>query len=59
MEKGRSSERGGTGLGLSIVKHIVQLHGGSISAHSDAGQGTRVQFSLPYRQQLPSTAELV
>jgi two-component system phosphate regulon sensor histidine kinase PhoR len=50
VEKGRSSERGGTGLGLSIVKHIVQLHGGSITAESKLGQGTTVQFTLPYRQ---------
>ncbi|MFO8027990.1 MAG: ATP-binding protein [Opitutales bacterium] len=39
VDKGRSRERGGTGLGLSIVKHIVQLHGGSIHAESPANRG--------------------
>ena len=47
VEKGRSREKGGTGLGLSIVKHIVQLHGGSVNAESRVGQGTRMSFRLP------------
>ena len=52
VDKGRSRERGGTGLGLSIVKHIVQLHGGTLYAESGREQGTRICFSLPYREQL-------
>jgi signal transduction histidine kinase len=48
VDKGRSRERGGTGLGLSIVKHIVQLHGGSVSAESKLNEGTRMIFTLPY-----------
>jgi signal transduction histidine kinase/ActR/RegA family two-component response regulator len=36
---------GGLGIGLSIVKHIVDLHGGSITAHS-AGKGTGATFSV-------------
>lgn len=47
VDKGRSQERGGTGLGLSIVKHIVQMHGGSVSVESKLGEGTQVSFSLP------------
>ena len=49
VDKGRSRETGGTGLGLSIMKHIVQLHGGSVSAESTVGKGTTIHFSLPYR----------
>jgi signal transduction histidine kinase/ActR/RegA family two-component response regulator len=34
---------GGLGVGLSIVKHLVELHGGSIEAHS-AGSGKGAEF---------------
>ena len=37
-DKARSRELGGTGLGLSIVKHIAQLHGGTVEAQERAGQ---------------------
>lgn len=47
VDKGRSRETGGTGLGLSIVKHIVQLHGGTVLAESQVGEGTRMSFTLP------------
>ena len=38
---------GGTGLGLSIVKHIVQLHGGSVRAESKLGAGSTFIIRLP------------
>jgi signal transduction histidine kinase len=50
VDKGRSRETGGTGLGLSIVKHIVQLHGGTVQAESKVGEGTRMSFRLPIKQ---------
>jgi two-component system phosphate regulon sensor histidine kinase PhoR len=48
-DKARSRELGGTGLGLSIVKHIVQLHGGSVEASSELGKGTTISVLLPIR----------
>jgi two-component system phosphate regulon sensor histidine kinase PhoR len=46
-DKARSRELGGTGLGLSIVKHIAQLHGGSVEAESQLGRGAMIRVSLP------------
>ena len=37
----------GTGMGLSVVLGIVQDHQGSISVHSEPGQGTRFEILLP------------
>jgi signal transduction histidine kinase/CheY-like chemotaxis protein len=39
---------GGLGLGLSIVKHLVQAHGGVVTAHSGGeGQGATFIVRLP------------
>jgi two-component system phosphate regulon sensor histidine kinase PhoR len=46
-DKARSREKGGTGLGLSIVKHIAQVHGGSVEARSVFGEGTQILVRLP------------
>ena len=38
----------GLGLGLGITRHLVELHGGTISAHSDgAGKGATFVVKLP------------
>jgi CheY-like chemotaxis protein len=36
---------GGLGLGLAIVRHLVELHGGTVSAES-AGEGTGATFLI-------------
>ena len=47
VDKARSRELGGTGLGLSIVKHIIELHSGSVGVESTEGFGSKFWFSLP------------
>ncbi|MGB0415285.1 MAG: sensor histidine kinase [Coraliomargarita sp.] len=56
VDKGRSRETGGTGLGLSIMKHIIQLHGGTVRAESKLGEGTAIYFALPYSAAAKSEA---
>jgi CheY-like chemotaxis protein len=45
---------GGLGLGLAIVRHLAELHGGSVTAHSDGpGRGARFAVQLPLRPAPP------
>ena len=46
-DKSRSRKVEGTGLGLAIVKHLVQAHGGEVSASSELGRGSCFTFTLP------------
>lgn len=36
----RNSKREGSGLGLALVKHIMEIHSGSVSVKSEPGEGT-------------------
>ena len=52
------SDGGGKGLGLDFCKTVIESHGGTIWAESEAGKGTAVYFTIPlYEGQLGGDGE--
>jgi signal transduction histidine kinase len=49
VDAARSREEGGTGLGLAIVKHLVEAHGGRVTATSEIDRGTSIEAWFPRR----------
>ena len=47
-DSGTSRAQPGMGIGLAVVQQLVELHGGSVSAHSSGiGKGARFTIRLP------------
>src|SRR5262249_48171577 len=48
FRQGIGERRGGLGIGLSLVRHLVELHGGEVRAHSEGpGRGSIFVVKLP------------
>ena len=57
-EAGTTRRTGGLGLGLAIVRHIVEMHGGTVEASSAGeGQGTTFRVRLPLMIVQPEAVE--
>ncbi|MFE9674519.1 SpoIIE family protein phosphatase [Streptomyces sp. NPDC006259] len=48
IETAHSRSNEGSGIGLALVKELVGLHGGTITAESTVGEGTRFTIRLPF-----------
>jgi CheY-like chemotaxis protein len=60
QDAGTRRRYGGLGLGLAIVRHLVELHGGSVRAESTGeGDGSTFRVLLPFQaaRQLTETDE--
>lgn len=55
-----SRRHGGLGIGLALVRHIVELHGGTVRAHSDGpGKGATFLVRLPLCAPLAELAQVL
>jgi signal transduction histidine kinase/ActR/RegA family two-component response regulator len=56
LDSGLAREATGTGLGLALVAQMARLHGGSVSAVSESGKGSRFSIMLPWEPGLAMDA---
>ncbi len=49
VDRSRDRQSGGTGLGLSIVKHIMRVHGGTVTVESQLEKGSTFTLRLAKR----------
>ena len=50
QDAGTTRQQGGLGLGLALVRHVVELHGGSVQAESGGkGRGATFRVRLPLK----------
>jgi signal transduction histidine kinase len=53
-ERSLDRREGGLGIGLALVRNLVELHGGTVDAHSD-GPGTGSTFTVRWPRSLKLT----
>jgi PAS domain S-box-containing protein len=56
QDAGMTREHGGLGLGLAIVRHLAEMHGGSVSVTSTEGEGATFCIRVPIADAATSAA---
>jgi two-component system CheB/CheR fusion protein len=57
VDTGIDRSRGGLGLGLALVRRLVEMHGGTVQAHSKGvNMGTRIDIRLPLEERREGAA---
>ncbi len=54
-DRGANSVFEGAGIGLALSKHIVEMHGGTISVESKINEGSVFAVTLPYSPEITNT----
>ena len=58
-ERSLDRSQGGLGIGLALVQRLTNLHGGTVEAHSEAGQGSEFIVRLPLAAPEATQSELL
>jgi PAS domain S-box-containing protein len=57
-DSSNTRNHGGLGLGLAVVRHLVELHGGQVTASSDGeAQGSRFTVRIPVLDPAPASRD--
>jgi CheY-like chemotaxis protein len=57
IERSIDRSQGGLGIGLTLARRLIELHGGSISAHSEGpGRGSEFVVTLPLLTQIKESS---